>query len=67
MTMVVELAVTSAGNLDISSQGDLDVQSVSALGAGNVGLIGGSGVTVNRLRTANGQANVSTATGNITY
>ena len=63
--MVVELAVTSAGNLDISSQGDLDVQSVSALGAGNVGLIGGSGVTVNRLRTANGQANVSTATGNI--
>jgi hypothetical protein len=63
--MVVELAVTSAGNLDISSQGDLDVQSVSALGAGNVGLSGGSGVTVNRLRTANGQANVSTATGNI--
>jgi hypothetical protein len=63
--LIVELAVTSAGNLDIASQGDLDVQSVSALGAGNVELIGGSGVTVNRLRTSNGQANVSTATGNI--
>ena len=63
--MVVELAVTNAGNLDITSLGELDIQSVSALGAGNVGLIGGSGVTINRLRTANGKANVSAATGNI--